>query len=494
MDNKTAILAIDQGTTSSRAIVFDTHGHVLALAQREFAQIYPNPGWVEHDPEAIWQSVTDVVASVVAEAKGKGVSIAACGITNQRETTIIWDRKTGEPIHNAIVWQDRRTADVCKRLVAQGHEPKITKKTGLVCDPYFSASKIAWILDHVKGARKLAKKGRLAFGTIDSFLVWRLTGGQVHAMDATNASRTSLYNIQKGAWDPFLLKLFNVPKEILPEVRGSTDSFGAIADGLAGAGIPICGIAGDQQAAAFGLACFAPGDIKCTYGTGAFMMANTGSKIVHSSQRLLSTIAWQIGDDVAYALEGSILCAGASMQWLRDGLGLFDDSAKSAAMAAKLEDNGGVYMIPAFTGLGAPWWDAEARGAILGLTRGASAAHIVRAGLEAAAYQSVDLLDAMRGDGVTPQSMKVDGGMARNDWLMQFLSDVTALEVLRPANAETTAFGAAALAGLGAGIYPDKEAIAKIWQAESRFAPAMSDEDRRSVLAGWHTALARVRQ
>jgi glycerol kinase len=418
--------------------------------------------------------------------------VACAGITNQRETTIVWDRVTGMPIYNAIVWQDRRTAAVCADLAAQGHEEMISTRTGLVLDPYFSASKISWILDEIPGARARAEAGELAFGTVESFLLWRLSGG-VHLSDATNASRTSLYDIHTGAWDEELLELFGVPAALLPAVCPNAGKFALISQGLPGGGLPITGMAGDQQAAAIGQACYRPGEMKITFGTGAFMLANTGEKAVRSHHRLLSTIAWEIEGVRSYAVEGSILSAGSTMQWLRDGLGVFEEASESEAMAKSVPDTGGVYLVPAFAGLGAPWWDAEARGAVLGLSRGTERAHIVRAGLEAVAYQCSDLLSALKADGISPATLKVDGGMTQNSWLMQFLADITDKSALRPKITETTAFGVAMLAGIGAGIFESLIDIDQRWCEDARFAPTMDEGDREDLLNGWAEALGRVR-
>ncbi len=493
MSDKTAILAIDQGTTSSRAIVFSRTGEIIALAQQEIPQIYPQPGWVEHDPEEIWNSTCTVIGEALDDAHEKGWNVLCAGITNQRETSIVWDRASGQAIHNAIVWQDRRTAAICADLFVQGYEELVNSKTGLVLDPYFSASKIAWILDEVPGARGQAEAGELAFGTVESFLLWRLSGGEMHLSDATNASRTSLYDIHQGRWDEGLLDLFQVPEALLPSVCPNAGKFTRIAPGLPGAGLLISGMAGDQQAAAIGQACFAPGDSKCTFGTGAFMLVNTGNKAVRSEHRLLSTIAWELEGVRSYALEGSILSAGSTMQWLRDGLGVMDDASMSEAMARSVEDNGGVYLVPAFAGLGAPWWDAEARGALVGLTRGSGAAEIVRAGLEAVAYQCADLMDAMKADGIVPKTLNVDGGMTNNNWLMQFLADIIDLPVARPKITETTAFGAAVLAGIGVGLYESLADVKTLWQEDATFTPAMDEALREDMLNGWQEALGRVR-
>ncbi len=492
MSDKKAILAIDQGTTSSRAIVFSLAGDVITVAQREFAQIYPKPGWVEHDPEEIWDSTCAVITEALDAAREEGWQVVTSGITNQRETTIIWDRVTGLPIYNAIVWQDRRTADYCAGLAADGYEALINARTGLLLDPYFSASKIGWILDEIPGARARAEAGELAFGTVESFLLWRLSGG-VHLSDATNASRTSLYDIHRGSWDEELLALFEVPAALLPAVCPNAGKFALIAQGQPGAGLPITGMAGDQQAAAIGQACYRPGAMKVTFGTGAFMLANTGGEVVQSDHRLLSTIAWEIEGVRSYALEGSILCAGSTLQWLRDGLGVLDSAAMSEEMATSVDDTGGVYLVPAFAGLGAPWWDAEARGALTGLTRGTSAAQIVRAGLEAVAYQCDDLMDAMKADGIAPKTLKVDGGMTANTWLMQFLADILDVPVSKPKITETTAFGVAMLAGIGAGLFESLLSIDDIWREDASFTAQMDGAHRQALLKGWSTALGRVR-
>ncbi|MCZ6604083.1 MAG: glycerol kinase GlpK [Alphaproteobacteria bacterium] len=489
------ILAIDQGTTSTRAMVFDTAGRTVAAAQEELPQIYPRPGWVEHDPEALWRGVLATASAALAQAASQGLEIAAAGITNQRETTIIWDRETGAPIHNAIVWQDRRTASMCRQLRDAGHEQLVRARTGLVLDPYFSATKIAWILDTVDGARAKAEAGALAFGTVDSFLLWRLTGGAVHATDATNASRTALFNIHDQAWDPDLMDLFGVPAAILPRVEDNAAAFGTIDPAHFGRGIPVTGMAGDQQAAMIGQACFASGSIKATFGTGCFVVLNTGDRPVVSQNGLLTTLAYRLGGAPTYALEGSVFVAGAALQWLRDELNLFADASASEAMAAGLEDNGGVYFVPAFTGLGAPHWDPEARGAILGLTRDTGPATIVRAALEAVAYQTHDLVSAMAAD-FGPEAgdlvLRVDGGMVANDWLMQFLADILDLAVDRPSVHETTAAGVAYLAGLGAGLYRSLDDIEACWQRDRRLEPAMDRQARAALLDGWRDALARV--
>ncbi len=485
------ILAIDQGTTSSRAIVFDRAGRIVADAQEEFTQHYPQDGWVEHDPEDIWTTTLETARRAFTEAEKLG-EVAAVGVTNQRETTVIWDRADGKPIHNAIVWQDRRTADQCAALKVDGREAHVRARTGLVLDPYFSATKAAWILDHVEGARDRALAGDLAFGTIDSFLIWRLTGGKEHVTDVTNASRTSLYNIHDNAWDGALLDIFNAPAAILPVVKDSAAAFGETDTEIFGRPVPICGVAGDQQAAAFGQACFSTGDVKSTYGTGCFVLANTGGDVVESKNNLLSTIAWRLGGETTYALEGSIFIAGAAVQWLRDELKVIKDAAETQALAESIETNNGVYLVPAFTGLGAPHWAPEARGGVYGLTRGAGRAELARAALESVAYQTADLMTAIAADGASPLSLRVDGGMVANDWVMQFLSDILNITVERPKVLETTALGAAYLAGLQAGIYKDTDEIAESRRVDARFQPAMAPEARNSALAGWAKALERT--
>ena len=495
MPDKPLIMAIDQGTTSSRAIVFDPSGAILAVAQEEFQQHYPADGWVEHEPEDIWDTVVSVSRKAIAQAEDEnpGTQVVAIGITNQRETTIVWDKKTGKAIYKAIVWQDRRTAAQCEQLRNDGFEEVLTKKTGLLLDPYFSATKIAWILDHVEGARNLAKQDRLAFGTIDAFLIWRLNGGNVHATDITNASRTNLFNIHTQQWDDELLARFNVPASLMPQVRECSDDYGATSKELFGRSIPILGVAGDQQAASIGQACFSPGSIKSTYGTGCFVLVNTGDKPVASKNNLLTTIAYKINGQVHYAIEGSIFIAGAGVQWLRDELGIISNAAETESLARSLADNGGVYLVPAFTGLGAPHWDPHARGALYGLTRGAGRAHFARAALEAVVYQTADLLKAIVQDGVQPKEIRVDGGMVLNDWTMQFLADILDLGVERPVVMETTALGVATMAGLKAGIYESVEEIAKLWQRNARFNPAMTDTARARLLEGWDKAVARTR-
>jgi len=488
------LLAIDQGTTSTRAIVFDAALKPVSSAQQEFSQIYPGPGQVEHDPEEIWTTTVATVRDAMAGAGVEARNVAAIGITNQRETTVIWDRESGRPIHNAIVWQDRRTADACAALRQQGHEPLISARTGLVLDPYFSATKIAWLLDHVDGARAAAAQGKLAFGTIDSFLLWRLTGGKRHATDATNASRTLLLDIGNGRWDADLCALFGVPAEMLPTVHDCTGDFGATDPGLFGGAIRILGIAGDQQAATIGQGCFEPGMMKSTYGTGCFALLNTGAAQVASNNRLLTTIAYQLCGKRTYALEGAIFIAGAAVQWLRDALKMIASAPDVNALAAAADPAEQVYLVPAFVGLGAPWWDANARGAIYGLTRNAGVAELARAALEAVGYQTRDLLDAMRAD--WPASgdtvLRVDGGMAASDFTMQFLADILAAPVDRPAVKETTAVGAAYLAGLAAGVCPDLAQFAARWTREHRFTPQMDATKRERKFAGWRDAVART--
>ena len=488
------ILAIDQGTTSSRAIVFDGAANAVATGQREFAQHFPASGWVEHDPGDIWQTTVSTCHEAMEKAGIKAADIAAIGITNQRETTLLWDRRTGRPIHNAIVWQDRRTAPVCQALKEAGHEAEITAKTGLLADPYFSATKIAWILDNVPGARERAENGEIAFGTVDSYLLFKLTGGKVHATDATNASRTMLYNIHEGRWDDHLLALANVPAAVLPEVKDCAAEFGTTDPALFGSAIAVRGIAGDQQAAAIGQACFTPGMTKSTYGTGCFALLNTGRNPVASSNRLLTTIAASLDGQVTYALEGSIFVAGAAVQWLRDGLGIIDDASRTGTMAAQADDGQDVYLVPAFTGLGAPYWDAGCRGALYGLTRATGPNELARAALEAVCYQTRDLLDAMRADwsGAGDAVLRVDGGMVASNWTMQFLADMLECPVDRPKVLETTALGAAYLAGLQAGVYPEPDKFATRWRRDKRFKPAMREDERARKYAGWRDAVART--
>jgi glycerol kinase len=488
------ILALDQGTTSSRAILFDHAGGVAAVAQREFPQVFPKPGWVEHNAKEIWASQVSVAIEALARAQVSARDVAAIGITNQRETTVVWDRVTGEPICHAIVWQDRRTAEACDRLKAAGHEPLVRDRTGLVIDAYFSGTKLAWILDNVDGARARAAEGRLAFGTIDSWLVWQLTGGRVHVTDVSNASRTMLFNIHTLAWDEDLLRMLDVPASLLPEVRASSDVYGRVAGGLGLDGIPVAGIAGDQQAALFGQMCVTPGMAKNTYGTGCFLLQNTGERPVASENRLLTTVAWQVGGRTEYALEGSVFIGGAVVQWLRDGLGLIKQSADVEALAASVPDNGGVYLVPAFAGLGAPHWDAYARGTIVGLTRGSTAGHIARAAIESIAYQVSDLLDAVQRDaGIPLGELRVDGGAARNDMLMQLQADLLGVPVVRPTVTETTAIGAGYLAGLAVGFWASPEEIARQWSAERRFEPSMDPADVDRLRERWHAALDRAK-
>lgn len=485
------ILAIDQGTTSTRAILFDSSAQPVAIAQRELQQHYPQPGWVEHDPEDIWRDVLGVCREALARIDIRRV--AGIGITNQRETAVVWDRATGEPVHRAIVWQDRRTAERCAEIKAEGAEAVVGERTGLLLDPYFSAAKIAWILDHVEGARDRATRGELAFGTIDSFLLYRLTGGAAHATDVTNASRTSLFDIRANRWDAELCHLFNVPEAMLPEVHENSRIFGTTAPGLFDAEIPIAGMAGDQQAALFGQACFEPGMAKSTYGTGCFMLLNTGERAVRSNHRLLTTPAWRIGDRTTYALEGSIFVAGAAIKWLRDGLGVIAHASQTESLATDVADSHGIYMVPAFVGLGAPYWDPDARGAIYGLTLGASGAHLARAALEAVAYQTLDLIDAMKADGASqPAEIRLDGGMTANSWLCQFLADILEVPVERPQNLETTALGAAFHAGLATGVWPNLDALSRIWVRQDRFQPEMAPDLRKSLIAGWKRAVAKT--
>ncbi|MBX9902944.1 MAG: glycerol kinase GlpK [Burkholderiales bacterium] len=486
------ILALDQGTTSSRAIVFDGDGRIQAVAQREYAQHYPQPGWVEHDPIEIWVTQLAVAHEAIARAGAEARDIKAIGITNQRETTVVWERSSGKPIHPAIVWQDRRTAAACDALKTHGLEAAITAKTGLLADAYFSGTKIAWILDHVPGARTRAEAGELAFGTIDSWLIWNLTGGAVHATDSTNASRTLLFNITTGAWDEELLKWLRVPAQILPEVCASSGVIAETAAGLFGARIPIAGIAGDQQAALFGQRCTQAGMAKNTYGTGCFMLMCTGDSVAHTQSQLLSTAACSIGAQRQYALEGSVFIGGAVVQWLRDGLGIIRATGEVEALANSAPDNGGVYLVPAFTGLGSPHWDPRARGTIMGLTRGSSAAHIARAALESIAFQTADVLSAMvRDSGIGLRELRVDGGAARNNALMQFQADVLGLRVVRPRIQETTALGAAYLAGLGTGYWKTSRQLDAQWQIERSFEPQMERDQAARMLAGWHRAVER---
>jgi glycerol kinase len=486
------LLAIDEGTTSSRSIVFTKNGEIAAVAQKEFRQIFPKPGWVEHDPEEIWSTQSGTITEALARGGIGAEDIAAIGITNQRETVVLWDRETGKPVANAIVWQDRRTAGFCDRLKAAGHSPMIRRKTGLVIDAYFSASKLRWLLENVPGARKRADSGKLAFGTIDTWIVWKLTNGRVHVTDPSNASRTMLFNINTGVWDPALLKLFGVPASVLPEVRSSSEVYGTAIEVVPG--VPIAGIAGDQQAALFGQACTKPGMVKNTYGTGCFMLMNTGTKPILSKNKLLTTVAWKIGAKTEYALEGSIFVAGAVVQYLRDSLGLIKTSADVEALALSVPDNGGVYFVPAFVGLGAPHWDAFARGTIVGLTRGSNSGHIARSALESICYQVADVLRAMRADSkIRLRELRVDGGAVVNDLLMQFQADMLNCPVIRPKVPETTALGAAYLAGLAVGYYKNLDEIAANWSMDRSFKPGIKPAVRKSLDAGWSRALGRAR-
>ena len=484
------VLAIDQGTTSTRAILFDARANAVAVAQRELTQHYPALGRVEHDADQIWRDALAVAREALSSV---GIQrVAAIGITNQRETVVVWDRATGEPIHRAIVWQDRGTAEVCARLRSAGAEPSVRELTGLLLDPYFSAAKIAWILDEVPGARERAERGELACGTIDSFLLSRLTDCAVHATDATNASRTSLFDIHRQCWDPELCRLFRVPEPLLPEVHDNSHLFGVTAPGLFEAQLPIAGMAGDQQAALLGQACFEPGMVKSTYGTGCFMLVNTGEEPVASQHRLLTTPAYRLNGKTTYALEGSIFVAGAAVKWLRDGLGVIAHASETDSLATRVSDSHGVYMVPAFVGLGAPHWEPDVRAAVFGLTLDATGAHLARAALEAVAYQTHDLLEAMHGDGARPLAMRVDGGMTVNEWLCQFLADILDLPIERPRNLETTALGAAFLAGLATGVWSNLDAIASTWQPQDCFTPQMDPPHRERLIAGWQGALAKT--
>lgn len=484
------ILALDQGTTSSRSIIFDQNGSIVASAQAEFKQIYPNAGWVEHDGNEIWSTQASTVAEVIAKAGINGNNIAGIGITNQRETTLIWDRKTGKPVYNAIVWQDRRTSEYCDELKEQGYTDMFQNKTGLIIDSYFSATKIRWILENVEGVRERAEKGELAFGTMDSWLVWKFTGGDLHITDATNASRTMLYNIKEGHWDEEIIELLDIPKSLLPEVKQSSEVYGHTRTTIFSSKIPIGGIAGDQQAALFGQRCIKSGMVKNTYGTGCFMIMNTGDKFIKSENNLLTTIAWEVDGKVQYALEGSIFIGGAIVQWLRDELGLIRQSTIVEALAKTVPDNDGVYIVPAFAGLGAPHWNQHARGTIVGMTRGTNSGHFARAALEAIAYQTRDVLKAMEADsGIDIRELRVDGGATENDLLMQFQADILGAPVIRPKVLETTALGAAYLAGLAVGYWDSQEAISKQWQEDNRFEPQMDSAKVDKLIAGWNRAL-----
>ena len=491
----TYVLAIDQGTTSSRAILFDETHVPVATARKEFDQHFPRSGWVEHDPEDIWRTTLSMCREAIAKAGARPGEIAAIGIANQRETTIVWDRKNGRPIHRAIVWQDRRTADACAELKNAGHEPQVAARTGLLLDPYFSATKVAWILDTVDGARDAANGGRLAFGTIDTFLLWRLTGGKVHATDATNASRTLLYDIHEGRWSSEMCDLFRVPMSVLPDVMDCADDYGETATDLFGGPIPIGGVAGDQQAATVGQACFRPGMMKATYGTGCFALLNTGRTAVASTNRLLTTIAYQLGGQPTYALEGSIFIAGAAVQWLRDGLKIIDHAAEAGELARDADENQDVFLVPAFVWLGAPYWDAEARGALFGITRSTGPAELARAALQCVGYQTRDLLEAMTGDwsGAGADTvLRVDGGMAVSDWTMQFLADILGAPVDRPRVLETTALGAAYLAGMHRGVYPGLDGFAETWALDRRFSPRLDTDLRELRYQGWRDAVKRT--
>jgi glycerol kinase len=493
------VLALDQGTTSSRAILFNHAGQVVSTAQQEFPQIYPKPGWVEHDPEAIWRTQLDTARQALATAANAGVEakqIAAIGITNQRETTVVWDRQTGEPLHNAIVWQCRRTATMCDRLRAEGWADPIRAKTGLVVDAYFSGTKLAWLLEHVPGLRAKAEQGQALFGTIDSFLIWRLSQGRLHLTDVSNASRTMLFNIHTLDWDEDILTELRIPRTMLPQVRPSSQVYGPTDASLLGGEVAIAGAAGDQQAALFGQTCYRPGQAKNTYGTGCFLLLNTGRQAVASERGLLTTIAWQLadGDGVVYALEGSVFIAGAAIQWLRDGLGIIAHAGETEALASEVEDSGGIFFVPAFVGLGAPYWDAYARGTIVGLTRGTDRRHLARAALEAICYQSRDLLEAMKADsGIQLQALRADGGAAANDLLMQLQADLVGVPVQRPAVTETTALGAAYLAGLAVDYWSGLDEVAAQWQVDAEFLPAMSADQRNALYAGWQRAVERAR-
>ncbi len=487
------LLAIDQGTSSSRALVYDHDTTVIASAQQEFPQIYPQPGWVEHDPEAIWDSVRAVTEKAIHDAAVSATDITAIGITNQRETTLVWDRESGECVYNAIVWQDRRTAAACRALKQAGHESTVSDKTGLRLDPYFSATKLAWILDNVEGARQRAEAGALAFGTIDSFLLWRLSGGEAHVTDASNASRTLLFNIHTQEWDDELLGLFKVPRELLPEVKDCADDFGIANDSCLGAAIPVTGMAGDQQAALIGQAGFGAGMTKSTYGTGCFVIANTGRDALKSRNQLLTTVAMRLAGEVTFGLEGSVFVAGSAIQWLRDEMRLVESAADTEAIANRTGIVDDVVVVPAFAGLGAPYWDPDARGAVLGLTRGSTNEQVVTATLQSVAYQTYDLISAMADDGISPEVIRVDGGMVANNWFLQFLSDILHTPVERPVNVESTVLGAAYLAALGSGVLTSIDKITENWSCESRFEPSMQQDRRDNLLNGWTAAVSRVR-
>ena len=487
------ILSIDQGTTSSRAILFDYQGNVCFTAQQEFTQYFPADGWVEHDPEEIWESTIAVSREACAKADELGGGVSSIGITNQRETTVVWDKATGKPIYNAIVWQDRRTSAYCQKLKEKNEEESVTQKTGLLLDPYFSGTKLNWILNNVENAKDRAENGELLFGTIDTFLIWRMTNGKVHATDATNAARTLMFNIHDQEWDTDLLALFEIPKNMLAEVKDSADDFGICSPDILPGNLPIAGVAGDQHAALIGQSCFKPGMIKSTYGTGCFVIMNTGDKAVTSKNRLLTTVAYRLNGKTTYAMEGSIFVAGAGVQWLRDGLKMIDNAADTEDMAAGLSDNAGVYLVPAFTGLGAPHWDPDARGAIFGLTRNTGIENIVRAMLESICYQTADLFEAMQKDGVRPERIRVDGGMVQNNWLCGFLADVIGTTVERPVVTETTALGAAILAGLQTGVFASIDDVQKQWQCDRSFEATMTDDERNKLLTQWNKAVSKVK-
>ncbi len=492
MADKKFIISIDQGTTSSRSILFNTNGKPVFSSQKEFTQYFPKSGWVEHDPEEIWTTTKKTLIDVVKKAKSFKGKIAAIGITNQRETTVLWDKKTGKAVYKAIVWQDRRTEDYCKKLRNQNKETMIFNRTGLLIDPYFSGTKIKWILDNVPVAKKLMKKNQLLFGTIDSFLIWRLTRGEVHATDATNASRTMIYNIVNNKWDDSILKLFKINKNILPKVKDCSDNFGYTHPSITGKSIPITGVVGDQQAATIGQCCFEPGSLKSTYGTGAFVLLNTGNKIIYSKNRLLTTIGYRLNGKTTYALEGSIFIAGAGVQWLRDRMKFFKKAPETEKIVKSLKDNGDIYLVPAFTGLGAPYWDANARGVLCGLTRDTNPKQIVRAIIESVAYQTYDLFEAMKHDGLRPRVVKVDGGMVMNNWFSQFLSDVINVNVLRPKVQETTALGAAFMAGLHVGIYKSLNDIKRKWSLDKKFSSRMKNNQRTKLISGWSKAIKKT--
>ena len=490
---KEYILALDQGTSSSRAILFDKTGQPKAVSQKEFTQIFPKPGWVEHNPKEIWSSQASVIAETISAEGINGSNIAAIGITNQRETTIVWDAESGEPIYNAIVWQDRRTSAYCDTLKKDGRADLIRSKTGLIIDAYFSATKIRWILENVPGARRKAEEGRLRFGTVDTWLIWKLTRGEVHVTDVSNASRTMLFNIHTLDWDDELLRLFGVPKSMLPQIKSSSEIYGKTKGTLFAYEVPIAGIAGDQQAALFGQMCTEPGSVKNTYGTGCFMLMNSGERPIMSANKLLTTVAWKIGDKVTYALEGSIFVAGSVIQWLRDGLGIIRSSSEAEPLAASVPDNGGVYFVPALTGLGAPYWDQYATGTLFGITRGTKAGHIVRAALEGIAFQTMDIVNAMQKDaGITLNELKVDGGASRNNLLMQFQADILGTSVIRPQVTETTALGAAYLAGLATGYWGSIEEIRSLWAIDKEFTPSSSDDEVKRLKDGWKNAVERT--